>query len=86
MDKLIDENGFLNIEDLLLNNSSLQAIMADNIITQEEKNEQSAKVVNILKEIGEKCNDEQIELVRQLMAEFSAFIIVCQSDTRNTTI
>lgn len=78
MNRLIDENGVLNIEDLLQNNASLQAILADNHITLEEKQAQFEKVASILRRIDEKCSDEEVELVRQLMAELSALIFICQ--------
>lgn len=78
MNRLIDENGVLNIEDLLQNNASLQAILADNRITLEEKQAQFEKVASLLRRIDEKCSDEEVELVRQLMAELSALIFICQ--------
>lgn len=78
MNRLIDENGVLNIEDLLQNNASLQAILADNRITLEEKQAQFEKVSSILRRIDEQCSDEEVELVRQLMAELSTLIFICQ--------
>lgn len=78
MDRLINENGILNIEDLLQNNASFQAMVEDQIVTLEEKQAQSAKVIALLKQIDEKCNDEQVELFRQFIAEFCALIFVCR--------
>lgn len=78
MNRLIDDNGNLKIDDLLLNNESLNAILEDGVITQEEKYAQSAKVVGILKQIDQICSDEEVELVRQLLAEMTALIIVSQ--------
>lgn len=79
MKKLFDEKGLLNTEDLIMNAPSFQKIVEDQVITEEEIREQSERVANILKEIEEKCNDEQIELVRNLLAEVSVFVAI----TRN---
>lgn len=76
MKKLFDEKGLLNTEDLIMNAPSFQKIVEDQVITEEEIREQSERVANILKEIEEKCNDEQIELVRNLMAEVSVFVAI----------
>ncbi len=78
MNKLILENGVFNIEDLFQNNPSIQAILEDNIVTQEEKNQLSERIVDILKSLEQICNDEQLELVRKLLAEISALIFVTQ--------
>lgn len=79
MNRLISENGVLNIEDLLQNNASFLAMVKDGIVTKEEKKEQSAKIMALLKQIDKQCNDEQVELVRSLMAEFCAFMFVCSN-------
>lgn len=79
MNRLISEDGVLNIEELLLNNASFHAIIEDKIVTLQEKKDLSAKIITLLKQIDEKCSDEQVELVRQLMAEFCAFIFVCSN-------
>ena len=76
MKKLFDEKGLLNTEDLIMNAPSFQKIVEDQVITEEEIREQSERVANILKEIEEKCNDEQIELVRNLLAEVSVFVAI----------
>jgi hypothetical protein len=76
MKKLFDEKGLLNTEDLIMNTPSFQKIVEDQVITEEEIREQSERVANILKEIEKKCNDEQIELVRNLLAEVSVFVAI----------
>ena len=76
MKKLFDEKGLLNTEDLIMNAPSFQKIVEDQVITEEEIREQSERVANILKDIEEKCNDEQIELVRNLLAEVSVFVAI----------
>ena len=78
MCKIIDEKGNLNIEDLLLNNLSLQKIIEDGVVTEEEKVAQFKKVISIIKKIEEECSDREIELVRMLLAEFSALLFINQ--------
>jgi hypothetical protein len=76
MKKLFDEKGLLNTEDLIMNAPSFQKIVEDQVITEEEIREQSERVANIIKEIEEKFDDEQIELVRKLLAEVSVFVAI----------
>lgn len=78
MNKLILENGIINIEDLFQNNPSIQAILEDNMVTQDEKIQLSERITEILKSLEQTCNDEQLELVRKLLAEISALIFVTQ--------
>lgn len=76
MKNIIDENGNLNIEDLVINNPSFIAYVADNVITDEEKKEQVSKIEAIIREIDEKCSGEEKELVRKLVAELSVLIFM----------
>lgn len=76
MKKLFDEKGLLNTEDLIMNAPSFQKIVEDQVITEEEIREQSERVANIIKVIEEKFDDEQIELVRNLLAEVSVFVAI----------
>ena len=76
MKNIIDENGNLNIEDLVINNPSFIAYIADNVITDEEKKEQVSKIEAIIREIDEKCSGEEKELVRKLVAELSVLIFM----------
>lgn len=78
MTKLILENSIINIEDLLENNPSIKAMLEDNIITQEEKIQQSKKVLELLATLEEMCSDEQLEVIRKLISELFALIFVTQ--------
>lgn len=78
MTKLILENNILNIEDLLENNPSVKAMLEDNIITQEEKNLQTERVLELLATLEKICTDEQLEVIRKLMSELCALIFVSQ--------
>jgi hypothetical protein len=76
MKHILDKNGNLNIEDLVVNNPSFIAYLADNVITKEEKTAQVAKIESIIREIDEKCSDEERELVRKLVAELSVLLVM----------
>jgi hypothetical protein len=69
MKNLVDENGFLNVEDLIMNSPSFQKIMEDNTITEEEIQTQSDLVISLLTQLEATCSDEQKELLRKLLAE-----------------
>lgn len=79
MNRLVNDDGILNIEDLLMDNPTYLSIVGDNIVTKDEKLALSSKIVDQLKKIDELCSDEQVELVRQLMADMCAFVFVCST-------
>ena len=76
MDTLFDKDGYLNIEDIVTNNSSFQKIAEDGIITTEEKKEQSIRVVNAMKALEQTCSDEQIKLLKSLLSELSVMLTI----------
>jgi hypothetical protein len=74
MKNLVDENGFLNVEVLIMNSPSFQKIMEDNIITEEEIQTQSDLVISLLTQLEATCSDEQKELLRKLLAELCVLV------------
>lgn len=74
MKNLVDENGFLNVEDLIMNSPSFQKIMEDNIITEEELQAQSDLVISLLTQLESTCSEEQKELLRRLLAELCVLV------------
>lgn len=74
MKNLVDENGFLNVEDLIMNSPSFQKIMEDNIITEEELQAQSDLVISLLTQLESTCSEEQKELLRRLLAEVCVLV------------
>ena len=79
MKNLVDENGFLNVEDLIMNSPSFQKIMEDNIITEEELQAQSDLVISLLTQLESTCSEEQKELLRRLLAELCILVGVNNS-------
>jgi hypothetical protein len=74
MKNLVDENGFLNVEDLIMNSPSFQKIMEDNTITEEELQAQSDLVISLLTQLESTCSEEQKELLRRLLAELCVLV------------
>ena len=74
MKNLVDENGFLNVEDLIMNSPSFQKIMEDNTITEEEIQTQSDFVISLLTQLESTCSEEQKELLRRLLAELCVLV------------
>lgn len=71
-----NEQGFLNIDDVVMNHSSFKKIMEDGIITDDELKEQAQKVESILKNIDNKYTSEQKEEILNLLAETSVLYAV----------
>lgn len=78
MNTFFDNNGTLNIEDLILEQPSFIKIMEDGKVTDEELREQSMRVENLLKEIEQTTSPELVEKVRHLLAEISVLVAINQ--------
>lgn len=76
MNTFFDESGGLNIDDLILQQPSFQKIMEDGIVTEEELAEQKERVISLLKKFEQNSTPEQIDQVRELLAEISVLIAI----------
>ena len=76
MNTFFDESGGLNIDDLILEQPSFQKIMEDGIVTEEEIAKQKDRVIAILKNLEQNSTSEQIDQIRELLAEISVLIAV----------
>lgn len=65
----LNEDGTLNISDLITNNESFKTIMEDGIITKNEVDGQFTKVISLLRNMEAKYDASIMEDVRELMAE-----------------
>lgn len=74
MNTFFDESGCLNIDDIIIQQPSFIKIMEDGIVTKEELEEQKERVITLLKKIEQNSTPEQIELVRELLAEISVLV------------
>jgi hypothetical protein len=73
---LLNNDGLLDIDSIIVNNESYKKILEDGIITEEEVAEQSDKVVAMLHKIKEKYNNEQLSEIKELLAELSVLYAV----------
>lgn len=71
-----NEEGILNIDEMVVNNASFKNIMEDGVITEEEIKVQSEKVIALLQTMEQKYNSEQLEEIKQLLVETSVLYAV----------
>lgn len=71
-----NEEGILDIDEMIVNNASFKNIMEDGVITKEEIKAQSDKVVALLHDIEAKYSTEQIEEIKNLLVESSVLYAV----------
>lgn len=76
MNSLFDQYGNLNIDDLIAEQPSFQKIMEDGIVTPEEVQEQSNKVATLLHKFEESTTPDQIEQMREILAELSVLVAI----------
>lgn len=76
MNTFFDEFGTLNIDDLILQQPSFKKIMEDGLVTDEELAEQKERVIAILKKLEQKFSPEQIDQIRELLAEISVLVAI----------
>lgn len=74
MNTFFDVSGTLNIDDLILQQPSFQKIMEDGVVTDEELAEQKERVIALLKKLEQNLTPEQIDQVRELLAEISVLV------------
>lgn len=71
-----NEEGILNIDEMVVNNASFKAIIEDGIITEEEIKAQSDKVVSLLHDMEAKYSKEQLMEIKNLLIESSVLYAV----------
>lgn len=65
----------LDLESVVMNNTSLMKILEDGIVTDEEIKEQAAKVAAIAENLEQICSEEQLKVIQSLIAEMSALYV-----------
>lgn len=64
-----NEEGILNIDEMVADNASFKTIMEDGIITEEEIKAQSDKVIAMLHDMEAKYSEEQLAEIKSLLVE-----------------
>ena len=72
MKRLFDEEtGYLIIDELAMKRYSYAKVLADNVVTEKEIKEQSDLVLDYLKKMDQKLNEEEQEMVIDLICEMA---------------
>ncbi|HJB89546.1 MAG TPA: hypothetical protein IAA14_09125 [Candidatus Blautia excrementigallinarum] len=72
MKRLFDEEtGYLTIDELAMKRDSYAKVLADNVVTEKEIKEQSDLVLDYLKKMDQKLNEEEQEMVIDLICEMA---------------
>ena len=71
MQTLFDENGLLNIADIVARPPSYKAIMEDGIVTEQELKDQAEATIASLKKLQSLCNEEQQNAILEAISEMS---------------
>lgn len=64
-----NEQGFIDIDELIAKQSSFQKIMDDGVVTDEELQEQSQLVIGLLHEAEKRFSDTDQQFIKTLFAE-----------------
>lgn len=64
-----NEQGYLNIDEMIANEASFQKIMEDGIVTDDELRQQSDVVIDLLHEVENRFNEDDQQLIKRLFAE-----------------
>lgn len=71
MQTLFDENGLLNIAEIVSTHPSYKAIMEDGIVTDKELKDQAEVTIASLRRLQLICNDEQQNAILEALSEMS---------------
>ena len=66
---LFNEQGFIDIDEMIAQEPSFQKIMQDGIVTDDELRQQSERVISLLHEVENRLSEDNQLLVKRLFAE-----------------
>lgn len=64
-----DENGVLNLDEMIAQNDSFKKIMADELVSEAEVKEQSDRVLQMMHDMEQRYTVEQVEEIKHLLVE-----------------
>lgn len=67
--KLFNEQGIIDMDEMIAQVPSFQTIMEDSIVTDEELQNQSQRVIKLLHEAEKRFNAEDLQFIKTLFAE-----------------
>lgn len=71
-----NKEGLLDIDELVVNNTSFKNIMEDGIVTAEEMKIQSDRIVTMIHDMETKYSKEQLAEIKSLLAETSVLYAI----------
>lgn len=71
-----NEEGILNIDEMVADNASFKNIMEDGVVSEEEIKIQADKVVALLRNMEAKYSEEQLAEIKNLLVETSVLYAV----------
>ncbi len=71
-----NQDGILNLDEAVAENPSFKKIMEDGIVTEQELETQTQKVISILQDMDKKYSDEQLAEIKELLTEASVLYAV----------
>ena len=71
-----NEEGILNIDEMVADNASFKNIMEDGVVSEEEIKAQSDKVIALLRNMEAKYSEEQLAEIKSLLVETSVLYAV----------
>lgn len=66
---LFNEQGYIDIDGMMVAEPSFQKIMEDGIVTEEELQQQTETVIHLLREAEQRFNEEDKQFIKRLLAE-----------------
>lgn len=76
MQTLFDENGLINIADIVSTHPAYKAIMEDGIVTDRELKNQADATIASLRRLQSLCNEEQQAAILEAISEMSVLFAV----------
>ena len=64
-----NKQGIIDIDELIAKQSSFQNIMDDGVVTDEELQDQTQRVISLLHEAEKRFNEEDLQFIKTLFAE-----------------
>lgn len=73
---IFNQQGFIDIDEMIAQEPSFKKIMADGVVTGEELREQTDHVINLLHEVENRFSEEDQQLVKKLLAETNVLSVI----------
>lgn len=73
---IFNEQGFIDIDEMIALEPSFQKIMADGVVTSDELRDQTDRVISLLREVENRFSEEDQQLVKKLFAETNVLSVI----------